>query len=605
MPEVVSAAAAQGYNTKAAFWCAFLWSLAIIGGSVVLAWRARAPEAIQTGAPTPTLGRLRWPELAIVFAVFAFAYFALFLARTGPFIEDQYFLTSISRMNCGQIPFRDFEFLYGPLMIVPLRAWSQVFGVSMTSYYSALALLEGLQFALLMGVLQLFIPDRRQRTIVFLLLLPFLINTLMGLNWNGMRRLVPVLTLLLIAWRPFDWRATVVAGVVLGLHLGYSHEYASAALIGIAAIYALSLLIANERILAIRSGLTVALLAVATWALSTVLAMGSAWHDYITTALGILDLMASGHAAFKFYWTVNSLAVFGLLTLACVAVGASFARRWGPMRAGDRMFVGSVAFALVMIKSGLTRADLWHVNSISLALMFAFLLPLPMSVVTLGDKERRWAMGLMAVAAVTYFVGIMPTGSLYAFSYLQGFADTVTGKERLVPDAAASRIPSLEYERSRPNPDFIAMGRYLAAPERKDKSVLFYGRAWVIAPRVGVCSEDYKLDDLMYSELSRPERLFLEKHPDALVVMRRMDYERIYGLADPNAPHYPMELTITKQLGRWLSTVHYDAAETEFRIQDEARDGNSGVYIHERYGLAAAFKDFVVLAPKAEGLTNP
>jgi hypothetical protein len=596
--QTVSAAAAQGYNTQAAYWSALLWSVVIVAASAVLANSADRRVASTEGTQVESLARLRVGELAMVIALFALAYFPLFLARYGPYGEDQYFLTALSRMSCGQLPYRDFDFPYGPLMIYPLWAWSQLFGVTMTSYYSFLAILEGAQFALLMGALQLFLPNRRHRYLVFLLLLPFLFNTLMGLNWNGMRRLVPVLGIVLVAACPFQRWANVAAAILFGTQLAYSHDYASAALIGIAAIYAVSL-VGEDRARSIRSGLIVMAGALITWAVAAGLSVGGTWQAYLQSTWGNVSRMAAGQAAFRFYWTANSLALFGLLTIACMAVGAAIGSGRGSgrrtLRAGDRLLLGALVCALVTLKSGLTRADLWHLNAAFLALLLFFLLRLPTAASTIGARMQRWAMGLVVLASLTYFVGILPNGSLYSYSYLNGLRDTLAGPTRAAPAEDAARLAGLEFERSVPRPAFVSLARYLAAPERKQLPVLFYGRAWVVAPMVGVCSRDYKLDDVMYSELSGWELTFLQQHPESLVVLQRSDYERNYGLADPNAAHYPMQLTPAKQLGRWLSTVHYDAAQIEARLQDQARDSATGAYVRGRYRLAAEFDQLVVL----------
>ena len=75
-------------------------------------------------------------------------------------------------------------------------------------------------------------------------------------------------------------------------------------------------------------------------------------------------------------------------------------------------------------------------------------------------------------------------------------------------------------------------------------------------------------------------------------------YQRLYRLMDPNAPYSSLTLTPVKQLGRWLSTVHYDAAEDEARVQDQARERLSGAYVRSAYEFAADFGEFVVLAPR-------
>ena len=182
--EVVSASAAQGYNTPAAYWLALLWSLTIITVSAIFERRARFVTPGHSAA-TPR-GQLVPIELIFVFVAFVLAYFPTFVVRYGPYYEDTLFVTALFRMACGQAPFRDFEFLYGPLMLYPIWEWMKVFGVSMESYFGFVAIQEGLQFAVLMAALQLTVKNRRHRYLIFILLAPFLVNTLLGPNWGAM-----------------------------------------------------------------------------------------------------------------------------------------------------------------------------------------------------------------------------------------------------------------------------------------------------------------------------------------------------------------------------------------------------------------------------------
>ena len=196
-------------------------------------------------------------------------------------------------------------------------------------------------------------------------------------------------------------------------------------------------------------------------------------------------------------------------------------------------------------------------------------------------------------------VGNAPMGSRYAVGYVDGLIDTLTAVPRGTDDGT-TRVRSIEFERTHPRADLVALGRYLAAPGRSHQPVLFYGRAWDISPRVGVRPEDYKMDDLLYTEFSQPDSNYLRKHKDALVVIQSPDYQRLYGL-DPNTPRTSIELTPVKQLGRWLSTPHYDSLDTEARLLDETRDRLTGAYVRSNYVFAARFDEYVVLAPKAPG----
>ncbi len=99
--------------------------------------------------------------------VFVALYAPPFLARYGPYIEDSLFLNYLLRMHCGLTPYRDFQFIYGPLMLYPAFYWTEIFGYSMSSFFGYLSLLEGLQFAVLILVLQRYLPTRSKRYAVF------------------------------------------------------------------------------------------------------------------------------------------------------------------------------------------------------------------------------------------------------------------------------------------------------------------------------------------------------------------------------------------------------------------------------------------------------
>lgn len=594
----ISAAAAHGYNTAAAFWTVLVWSVLLVG---TFAWRARRTAPIDRtddGAKEVPDGRgdggtLDWRELGAVFVLFAFAYCPVFLARYAPYSEDVHFLTALGRMECGQLPYRDFGFLYGPLMIYLPWGWSQLFGVGLVSYYSFLALFEGLQVAALMAVLQRLVPARRERYVVFLLLLPFVFNNLFGLNYSGTRWLLPTLVVFLAALRPYDRVAIAWCGLLLGIHLTYSHEYAIAGLLAIGGMHGV-LFWHGRRRESLRAVLAIGIGSTITWAALAFLLLGATVPEYLRHAREIVGMMSSGHAAFPFYWTANSLALFGLLTMACCILGRRLAARQEP-DANSRLLLAAVLFTLVTLKSGLTRADLWHLDPDFLPLLFVFLLPFSANALLPDRTPRRFAFGLVGVAAVTFVVGVAPMLSLHAVSYVRGLGDTLAGRP-LRAESRGAPGRGFERERSHPDADVLALGEYLRSTGNRDRPVLFYGRAWALSARIGVCPAHYKLDDLMYTEFGRREAVYLEAHPDVRVVMHRDEFERLYGPGDATPPHSRLVLTPTKQLARWLSTVHYDSAETEARLQNEARGRLTGDYVRAAYEPVASFGAYLVLA---------
>ena len=162
--DLPSAAAAQGYNTGLAFLVAAGWSLiglVLFGAAARVSVLSRPDAGTSGGRPQQTDDRGRSLEIVGAFVIFAVAYFPTFLARYGHYIEDNYFLSVLLRMACGQVPYRDFEFLYGPLMIYPVHWWISVVGYSMSGYYGFLALAQGAVFAVTVWVLSSTCPTAR------------------------------------------------------------------------------------------------------------------------------------------------------------------------------------------------------------------------------------------------------------------------------------------------------------------------------------------------------------------------------------------------------------------------------------------------------------
>ncbi len=594
----ISAAAARGYNAPVAYWVAVLWSVFVLGLAAILSRRwASATPVRAAGAPAV---RLYPTEIVGIFVVFFLAYFPLIVARYGPMMEDHGFIVSLFRMACGQVPYRDFEFFYGPSMIYGLWGWAQVFGPSLKSYYSFLATQEAVQFAILTVALQLTITDRRWRILVFIILAPILVDTMLGLNWSAGRRLIAVFALLLAAARPFDLRANIAVGVIVGLYATYSHEYAAATLVGIGAMYGAALL-GPDRLRSLRSGPVVAATTLLTYAIGIYALLGTGWRDYLAAVRRVVGVMSQGHLSFEFYWTVNSIALFAVLAIAIVGLGAALPRFRERAFSGDLLLVGAVGFALVTLKSGLNRADHWHLGAAFLPLFFVFLTDMPRRAVHLSKGVDRAAVVLIAVASATYLVGIYPTGRYYADSFYLGARDIKRGVPTAAVDQADFRDISTEPERSYADPTFSAIGRYLGAPERAHRPVLYYGRAWAASPRIGVCPQDYKMDALMYSANEFPEWAFLQQNPESYVVMVQRDYARVFGLKDPESTR-ERPFSMPKWLASWLATVHFRQGPLEHKLLNAVRDSATGTYVREHYELVDVSDPIarvVLLQPKS------
>jgi hypothetical protein len=317
------------------------------------------------------------------------------------------------------------------------------------------------------------------------------------------------------------------------------------------------------------------------WAGGVLVMLGSDWPYYIETLQRVVGTMSQGHVSFEFYWTLNSLALFTLLSLACILFGIALPRLSRGVAMGDLFFIGALGFAVVTLKSGLTRADHWHLDAAFIALIFAFLLQLETRVIRISVTTRRFAVLLICVASATYLLGIYGTGKRYAGAYLRGAQEVLGG----VPTADVSpdtfRQISVEPERTNPEPNLTSIGQYLAKPATAARPVTYYGTAWMLAPRIGVCSQYFALDALMYSEIQSPLRDFLEKHPDAFVVMSRADYERVFdGKSEPESA-----LSTLPKLASWLTSPHYTQSALEGALLDKARDEVSGAYLREHYEI--------------------
>lgn len=621
-PSVASAASLDGYNNRIAHLVVVLWALVGVTGFAVGTRFGRfAPpdDTVLSGSRvTPaapgTAGARDAIEIVAVVAGALLFYFPPFLARYGPYIEDSFFLTILHRMQSGQRPYVDFQYVYGPLTIWPMYFWTKAFGFSMTSYYWSLVVLEALHLVVLLRLLQHHIPDCRTRYTVFLTIGAFQLNTLLGVNSNGLRRLLPVVAMLLLARRPRAVGMAVTSSMILGVQLAYFPEYGVAALAAILAMY--GLLTVLERDLAYVRLAAVAIgVAAAAWYTCSVLVLGADFPGYVKQTAYLIRRFDAGEQAFGFYWTVNALALFGLLCLGCIVIGRGLARPRDQMSApGDRLLFCGLIYALVALKSGLHRSDLWHLTAPFLGLVFTFLLPWRRALFGYSVALQRVASLLVVVAAATYVFGLLPTASYYLSGLIRGLRDSVTVRAEAGRRSPMTRAPTIEVERSYPSADILRLGEYLAQGSRAERPVLFYGDLWTLGKQVGVYPTAPLTDDLLKSEEeAQGIRDFLEKRPGAIVIMHRPVYERLFGLSDPNDfPELRKRFTptTTKAIGAWVSTVHYRGVDLELRAKERRWKRAVGPLIRSRYEVAAEFGDYMVLMPKGVGasmtrLTDP
>lgn len=608
-PDVSSVASAHGYSTAAAFRLAVGWALITVWAARVVARRAGGVPGPPGRADGPTgepgTGAIDVREILIVAGVVALVYFPPFLARYGPYIEENILLTVQHRMLDGQRPYVDFEFLYGPLMAYSAHAWALLFGFSLTSFYAYVAALEVLLFAALVLVLQLLVRDRKLRWLALGVLGALLFNTLIGPNWSGSRRLFGILAVVVVCLRPLDLRHAAAAGVLAGLQTAYSHDVGAAALAAVGSVYAF-LLVRRRRVAVAGAGALAVGLALATWLGCAAALTGGGFDSYLSEILYLGRRFSAGEAGFRLRWTLNSVALFGLLSLACVVVGRGLARdRRSSATSRDLLLVAGLVFALVSLKSGLNRSDLFHLDAGIVVLALAVLCDGGRRLFHLRGAVGTAARGLAGVVAATYLFGLLPTGSYFLSGWARGLRDVVAATPTSNPRTAAARLgtraPLLEPERSHPDPDLLDLARYLAAPERVDRPVFFYATTFSLGIRIGVRKEDFLNDDFLYSE-RRGERArrFLASHPRALVLVDRHVYERLYGLRPASSlpdVRRRFEMTPAKRAATWLSTHHYGQILLEARLKERRWRETAGRRVLRCYERWEAFGDVVVLGP--------
>ena len=605
-PNFSSAAAVQGYNNSMAHLMVVLWSFLWVGLFFFFERSGYlSTENITNGQTFMNSSGSKsfyFKEIFIVFMISIALYFPPFLARYGPYVEDSMFLTILHRMHGGQEPYKDFESLYGPLMLYIPYFWTKLFGYSMSSYYSLIALMEAVQYSILLAILQRYYSNFWVRIGIFLLLSAFLFDTLLGLSWNGLRKLLPVLIIILLSNKP-NAKIIVAASLLLGIELAYSHDFGITCLVAILAIYCLKV-VRKESLTNVFRAIFVIVFSLIVWFLCTIFLLGDGFSSYIEASLHAVNRY-SGEGGFAFYWTINSLATFGLLCLTIIIVGRGLGKTVkSQIESGDLLLFGGLAYALVGLKSGLNRADVWHLASPMMVLIFAFVLPVPKKLFAYSYRVHILSMFLIIIMAVTYFLALFPTGSFYANGLVRGFLDSIMLKNSERNKDIITRAPTIELERSYPSTYILELAEYLAAPERITRPVLFYSRLWGLDKMLGVYKTTYPTDDFLLSDQDGYQvRDFLKKREDTLVIMDSQIYRNIFDVMDYSQNEELMKKymdrrhrnTPMKNVLKWLSTIHYSNLEIENREKEKRWERTVGYYIRSHYHKIEEFNNLVVL----------
>lgn len=524
-------------------------------------------------------------QVLVIFAVLLFLLFPPALARYGPFIEEGIHLSSIHRMLYGDVPYVDFVSLYGPLMLYPVLLWTEVFGFTLISFYSYVFVLEFLTALTVFLIIQTYVRNVWLRFLILGLLASILFNIMLGPNQNSLRRIAGLVLLLSVSHRPLLRPLWVLHGACVGLLLCYSQEFGVATAAGITAIY-LMIAIKQKSAQAILGLFVIGGVSAVSWVGSAWLMLGPDTLTYYQEIIHLAQRYSAGEAAFPVILNVTTVAVLILLFLGVWQSGYALATPWTrPASAGDLIFVGGTAFALVMLKSGFNRADQWHLYPVVIVIIFAFVLPIPARNSPVFPKARYLAIATVIILAGAMTYGNYPHGS-YVFrqNLKNGYKDILAGVP--VPGDAGMVRRATTFQNSHPVPDFITLRDFLMAPEQEGRPVFTYGDSLSsVVFKIGIPVATPFTDDFIYDDSIGEESIaLLDSSSDILVLMHRWEYEWL--MTGPDAPPLPgrrwaSDAVIARQTN--IASVHFRASPLEGPLKVMRWRRLMGNYILERY----------------------
>lgn len=604
---VQSAAQQNGYNNQFAHFTAIAW-IVLTTGAASYWGRAHWPnEGVAARDTEPHAARLHpyvLPALTVA-GLFIF-YFPPALAASGPIFEEKIHLTALHRMSAGDIPYRDFEFLYGPLMLYPAHWWMELTGYSLQGFHWYILVMEIIVFLAILVPLQKYAKGRWHLLFAFVIVASLYFNPMLGPNQSGLRRLAGVLILIHLSANPFEPRYWIIRGVALGLLLSYSQEFGGATAIAITAIY--GTLYAKQRdMTAVRALVITGAVSALTWLVTVAILLGPNTLTYFHELAALTRQFNAGEAAFKFYWTLNSLSVFAIVALAAVAVGMIVSRKWtdGPSQS-DLMMIGGLAYAAFILKSGLSRTDQWHLVPAIAPLLFTFLLFPRGHLFQLPRQARISGIVLTVLVAATFTYGNLPvTKFIVKDSVLRGYGTLLRGDTAAVDAERQPAYPATVYRSRRESaPPLIELSQFLATDEMRGRRVFPYNGAWHYAMRIGVLKAGHLTDNFIYGDArGHAEQEMLESNADVLVLMFRSDYDWL--LLGPDAaaraiPEGGLNGTGWERYSRvLLSSPHFSPANAEYDFSERRWRRLVGNYVIENYDPVFLSAQYAVLERKS------
>lgn len=145
--------------------------------------------------------RLSIKNVFILFFIHSFAILCFYLldANYG-YSEGNLFILRIDRLLLGQVPYKDFEYAYGILLIYLPKFITDLFhfSTSVNGYYIALTVLEAIGIYLLYYVINFFDIDKRKKRIIFFSIGLACIPLSLGMNYILTRFVTPIASIFVL-----------------------------------------------------------------------------------------------------------------------------------------------------------------------------------------------------------------------------------------------------------------------------------------------------------------------------------------------------------------------------------------------------------------------
>ncbi len=425
---LLSASALAGFNNTVAY---VLYAVTLIVSASLVARVIPRPTW-----PGPEAGgRLFLLPSAAVILVLAghVALFAWMYRRQGGFLlaEALYFEDTAYRAIAGAVPFIDFTFFYGPLLLYPTVWLGRAFGL-LPGY----ALAFGLQYLaglyLLWIVLAALLGDRRRATLWFAGLAIGFFNPYLGLNYTWLRFMLP-LTTLVAAWRctaePTPGaKASVV--LLLTVTLLCSPDMAIVSSAGLGVMWTLTLLLGDSRERTRTLGLGFSLTAVAlVVAAGLLFLIDGSWRPAIAYLAPVVTFAAGG-------WNTQidpSVPMITLLGLTVLMV-AWFWSAWQQPGFRERrpLLAAYFVMALLMQRASFGKADVVHIVYSGL--------PVLLATIAWAGERMAPAVRRNALAAVLLVGLALPLQFYDAMLFVPSLLKRLAAQDE--PTASAAPAPS-------------------------------------------------------------------------------------------------------------------------------------------------------------------